>query len=53
MYCTLLTATTNAIIKAFSPEAVAQAIQRFRFTDVLLMPTMIQMLVDHPGIVEP
>jgi long-chain acyl-CoA synthetase len=52
MYCMLLTASTNAIIKAFSPEAVAQAIERFRVTDVLLVPTMIQMFVDHPGIAE-
>jgi long-chain acyl-CoA synthetase len=50
MYCMLLTASTNAIIKAFSPEAVAQAIERFRVTDVMLVPTMIQMFVDHPGI---
>lgn len=50
MYCMLLTAGTNAIIKAFSPEAVAQAIERFRVTHALLVPTMIQMFVDHPGI---
>ncbi len=50
MYCMLLTAGTNAIIKAFSPEAVTQAIERFRVTYTLLVPTMIQMLVDHPGI---
>ena len=52
MYCMLLTASTNAIIKAFSPETVAQAIERFQVTDVLLVPTMIQMFVDHPGIAE-
>jgi long-chain acyl-CoA synthetase len=51
MYCTLLNAGTSAIIKAFSPEAVAQAIERFRVSHTLLVPTMIQMLVDHPGIV--
>jgi long-chain acyl-CoA synthetase len=50
MYCMLLTAGTNAIIKAFSPEAVAQAIEHFRVTHALLVPTMIQMFVDHPGI---
>jgi long-chain acyl-CoA synthetase len=52
MYCMLLTASTNAIIKAFSPGAVAQAVERFRVTDVLLVPTMIQMFVDQPGIEE-
>ena len=50
MYSTLLNAGTNAIIKAFSPEAVAQAIERYRVTHALLVPTMIQMFVDHPGI---
>jgi long-chain acyl-CoA synthetase len=50
MYSTLLNAGTNAIIKAFSPEAVAQAIERFRVTHALLVPTMIQMFVDDPGI---
>jgi long-chain acyl-CoA synthetase len=50
MYCMLLNAGTNAIIEAFSPEAVAQAIERFHVSHTLLVPTMIQMLVDHPAI---
>ncbi|MGA8649486.1 MAG: long-chain-fatty-acid--CoA ligase [Xanthobacteraceae bacterium] len=50
MYCMLLSAGTNAIIKAFSPEVVAHAIERYRVTHTLLVPTMIQMFVDHPGI---
>ena len=52
MYCMLLSAGTNAIIKAFSPDAAAQAIERFRVSHTLLVPTMIQMLVDHPGLAE-
>jgi long-chain acyl-CoA synthetase len=52
MYCMLLNAGTNAIIKAFSPDAVAQAIECFRVSHTLLVPTMIQMLVDHPAIAE-
>jgi long-chain acyl-CoA synthetase len=50
MYCMLLNAGTNAIIKAFTPEAVAEAIEHFRVTHLLLIPTMIQMFIDHPGI---
>ncbi len=50
MFSMLLTAGTNAFIKAFSPEAVAQAFERFSVTHALLVPTMIQMFVDHPGI---
>ncbi len=50
MFSTLLNGGTNAIIKAFAPEAVTQAIERFRVTNTLLVPTMVQMFVDHPGI---
>jgi long-chain acyl-CoA synthetase len=50
MYCMLLNAGTNAIIKAFTPEAVAEAIEHFRVTHVLLVPTMIQMFIDRPEI---
>jgi long-chain acyl-CoA synthetase len=50
MFSMLLTAGTNVFIKAFSPEAVAQAFERFRVTHALLVPTMIQMFVDHPGL---
>jgi long-chain acyl-CoA synthetase len=50
MYTNLLNAGANAFIKTFSPEALAQAIERDRVTHTLLVPTMIQMFVDHPGI---
>ena len=39
----------HAIIQAFSPEAVLTSIEQDRVTDTLLVPTMIQMLVDHPS----
>ncbi|MFA5122007.1 long-chain fatty acid--CoA ligase [Zavarzinia sp.] len=39
---------TQSFIGSFSPEAVVEAIERDRVTHVLLVPTMIQMLVDHP-----
>jgi long-chain acyl-CoA synthetase len=50
MYAILLSGAVNVMIKSFSPEAVMAAIQSRRVTDILLVPTMIQMLVDHPGI---
>ncbi len=50
MYCMLLNAGTNAVIKGFTPAAVAQAVERFRVTHLLLVPTMIQMFVDQPGL---
>jgi len=46
----LLLGSAHAIIRMFTPEAVARAIEKFRVTDVLLVPTMIQMFVDQPGL---
>ena len=40
----------HAIVRSFTPEGVAQAIEKFGVTETLLVPTMIQMLVDLPGI---
>ncbi|MFO0120745.1 MAG: long-chain-fatty-acid--CoA ligase [Burkholderiales bacterium] len=40
---------THVVIPAFNPEHVLEAIERFRVTHTLLVPTMIQMLVDHPA----
>ena len=44
-----LAGNAHAIIPAFKPEAVLECIARDGVTDVLLVPTMIQMLVDHPA----
>ena len=40
---------THVMVPAFDPAAVAAAIEEHGVTDVLLVPTMIQMLVDHPA----
>ncbi|AHH96546.1 acyl-CoA synthetase [Kutzneria albida] len=40
---------THVIIPMFDPVKVIEAVQRHRVTDVLLVPTMIQLLVDHPA----
>ena len=50
MYALMLSGGTNVVIRAFSPEAVMQAVQHYRVNEILLVPTMIQMLVDHPAI---
>lgn len=44
---------THVLLPAFHPEAVLDAIARERVSHVLLVPTMIQMLVDHPAIGQP
>ncbi|WP_182376188.1 long-chain-fatty-acid--CoA ligase [Nocardioides sp. WS12] len=40
--------TTNVIIPMFTPAGVVEAIERHEVTDMLLVPTMIQMVVDAP-----
>ncbi|GAC1606907.1 MAG: long-chain fatty acid--CoA ligase [Ramlibacter sp.] len=44
---------THSIIPAFNPELVLDALERDRVTHLLLVPTMIQMLVDHPAMKKP
>ncbi|MGH8822236.1 MAG: AMP-binding protein, partial [Rhodoferax sp.] len=39
----------HSIIPAFNPEQVLDTIERDRVTDMMVVPTMIQMLVDHPA----
>jgi long-chain acyl-CoA synthetase len=48
MYSVLLSGGSNVVIQSFTPDGVAAAMQKERVTDVLLVPTMIQMFVDHP-----
>ncbi|MBX9645787.1 MAG: long-chain fatty acid--CoA ligase [Xanthobacteraceae bacterium] len=50
MYSLLLSGGSNVIVQAFTPEGVMAAVQNEGVTDVLLVPTMIQMLVDHPAL---
>jgi long-chain acyl-CoA synthetase len=50
MYSLMLSGGTNVLIRGFAPEPVMQAIERYRVNEILLVPTMIQMLVDHPTI---
>ncbi|CAG4896488.1 acyl-CoA synthetase [Paraburkholderia saeva] len=44
---------THSVIPAFAPEAVLDALERDRVTHVVLVPTMIQMIVDHPAMNKP
>ena len=50
MYSAMLSGGCNIIVPGFAPEAVMHAVQTQRATDSLLVPTMIQMLVDHPAL---
>ena len=44
----MFTGCTHVIVPMFTPAAVAAAISEHKVTDVLLVPTMIQMLIDAP-----
>jgi acyl-CoA synthetase (AMP-forming)/AMP-acid ligase II len=48
-----LQGNTHAIVPMFNPEHVLDALERFRVTDLMLVPTMIQMTVDHPSMKKP
>jgi long-chain acyl-CoA synthetase len=50
MYLNFLAGSGNAIVRAFTADGVAQAIERYKVTHTLLVPTMVQMLVDHPSV---
>ena len=45
-----LRAATHVIVPSFAPETVMQVIQAERVSSAMLVPTMIQMLVDHPAL---
>ncbi|MFO1133841.1 MAG: long-chain-fatty-acid--CoA ligase [Rhodoblastus sp.] len=50
MYLHFLAGNSHAVVRMFTPDATAQAIEKFKVTETLLVPTMIQMTVDHPDI---
>jgi len=41
---------TNVILPRFDPELILRTIQEEKVTNILLIPTMIVMLLNHPGI---
>src|SRR5262245_648771 len=45
-----LTGSTHVILPAFEPVAVMQAVEKHSVNTMLLVPTMIQMIVDHPEV---
>jgi long-chain acyl-CoA synthetase len=49
MFTSFANGGTNVVVRTFMPELVMQAIARERVSATLIVPTMIQMLVDHPA----
>lgn len=46
----MLIGSTHVIVPSFTPAGVLSAISTHQVTDTLLVPTMIQLLVDHPEV---
>ena len=44
-----LSGTTHCFLAGFDPEATLRAIERYRITSLVLVPTMINMVVNHPS----
>ena len=48
MHAHAMAGGTQVIVPMFTPPAALQAIQRYRPTHTLMVPTMIQLVTDHP-----
>ncbi len=48
IYACLMRGGSNAILRMFTPDGVARAIEKYRPDSITLVPTMIQMFVDQP-----
>jgi len=48
MFSSLIAGGSNVIVRMFTPELVLKAIEKEKVTATLIVPTMIQMLTDHP-----
>ena len=42
----------HVIIPRFEPEACAKALEKYHINVTILVPTMIQMLLDYPGLTD-
>ncbi|MEO8298555.1 MAG: long-chain fatty acid--CoA ligase [Burkholderiales bacterium] len=52
MFMQLSNGGTEVMLPSFTPEGLMELVQRERVTDTLLIPTMIQMVLDHPKFAE-
>ncbi|KPF80193.1 class I adenylate-forming enzyme family protein [Novosphingobium sp. AAP93] len=48
--CLVLRGCTHVMLPTFSPDAVLDHVARFGVTDTLVVPAMLQAIVDHPAI---
>jgi long-chain acyl-CoA synthetase len=50
LYGSLMSGGSHAVVRMFTPEGAARAIVAYRPNSMTLVPTMIQMFVDQPGL---
>src|ERR1700710_1102710 len=48
MFASLIGGGSNVVVRMFNPELVMKTIEQEKVTVTLIVPTMIQMLTDHP-----
>ena len=48
--CLVLRGCTHVMLPSFSPEAVLDHVARFGISDTLVVPAMLQAIVDHPAV---
>jgi long-chain acyl-CoA synthetase len=48
--CLVLRGCTHVMLPSFSPEAVLNHVARFGVSDMLVVPAMLQAIVDHPSV---
>ena len=50
MYALMMTGAAHTFVPAFEPELFLKTVERFRVNSTILVPTMINMLLNHPAI---
>lgn len=50
LYLCVMRGTSHAFIKAFDAEACLQAIAHYKVTSITLVPTMVNLMVNHPKV---
>lgn len=51
-YAAMLPGAAHSTLRAFTPEAMAAIVEKNRITDTIMVPTMLQMLVDYRGLAD-
>jgi long-chain acyl-CoA synthetase len=50
IYSTVMVGAAHCFLATFEPELLLQAVERYRVTNMILVPTMINAVVNHPAV---